>query len=138
MKSGAVIEGPVYVGEGCTIGPNCYIRGGTSIGNNCRIGNGAEIKNSVIGDDVNVSHLSYIGDSILGDKINIGGGTMIANLRFDEKEIEVKVNGSLVNTGRTKLGAVIGDGAKTGVNCSILPGGLLEPNSKVEPESVKK
>ena len=133
IKNGVVIEGPVFIGENCTIGPNCYIRSGTVIGNNCRVGNAVEIKNSILGDDVHIAHLSYIGDSILGDKINIGGGTIFANLRFDEKEIQVKINGKLVNTGRKKFGAVLGDYVRIGINCSLMPGILLEPNSTVEP-----
>ncbi len=138
VKSGVVIEGPVFIEENCTIGPNCYIRPGTVIGNNCKIGNAVEVKNSILGENVNIAHLSYIGDSILGNNINIAGGTIFANLRFDEKNIHVKVNGKMIDTGRKKLGAVLGDGVKTGTNCSIMPGVLLEPNSIVEPGIVLK
>lgn len=139
IKSGAYIEGPVMIGGNCSIGPNCYIREGTSVGNGCRIGNAVEIKNSVIGNSTNVCHLSYIGDSILGEKVNIGAGTVVANLRTDGKNVKTKVRGKLVDTGRRKLGTIIGDGVKTGINTSIYPGRKIWPGKTTLPgEEVKK
>ncbi|RKW21516.1 glucose-1-phosphate thymidylyltransferase, partial [Candidatus Gracilibacteria bacterium] len=66
LKAGTYIEGNVFIGKNSVIGPNVYLRGETVIGENCRIGNAVEIKNSSIGDNTNVAHLSYIGDSIIG------------------------------------------------------------------------
>lgn len=136
VKSGAYIEGPVVIGENCIIGPNCYIRASTSIGNGCGICNGTEVKNSVIGDNVNIRHLSYLGDSILGNNINIGGGTIVANLRHDKETVKSIVNGELIDTGRNKFGAVIGDGAKTGVHTSIYPGRKIWPGKTTAPGQV--
>lgn len=115
IKSGAYIEGPVVIGENCTIGPNCYLRPGTVIGNNCHVGSFVEIKNSIIMDNTKVPHLNYIGDSVIGQGCNFGAGTKIANLRLDEKEIIVKD----IPTGSRKLGAIIGDNVKTGINANI-------------------
>jgi bifunctional UDP-N-acetylglucosamine pyrophosphorylase/glucosamine-1-phosphate N-acetyltransferase len=44
-----------------------------------RIGNFVELKNSTIGSNTNVSHLSYVGDAELGTRVNIGAGTITAN-----------------------------------------------------------
>ena len=129
VKSGAYIEGPVFIGDDCIIGPNCHIRPFTSIGNNCRIGNAVEIKNCVIGDNVSIGHLSYLGDSLVGDNANLGAGTIAANLRHDSKPIHVRVNGSLVNTRRRKFGCVIGDGVHTGIHTSIYPGRALSKDT---------
>jgi len=52
------ITGKNKIGKNCKIGPFSHIRGGAEIGNNVRIGNFVEIKNSVIKDNTNVSHLS--------------------------------------------------------------------------------
>ena len=136
IRSGSYIEGPTYIGENCDIGPNCFIRPSTSIGDKVRIGNGVEIKNSIIMDNTHVAHLSYVGDSIIGSNCNLGAGTTIANLRLDEEEIKMKVSGRVVSTGRKKLGTIIADNVKTGVNCMINPGVKIGPNAAVGPGAV--
>lgn len=119
---GVFITGNVVIGRDCHIGPNCCLRGPTAIGDGCRIGQGAEIKNSIIMDNVNISHISYIGDSIIANGCDIGAGTMIANFRHDGGSIASKVGGKLVDTGRTHFGAIIGENVHTGVNTSVYPG----------------
>lgn len=139
VKTGAYIEWPVVVGENCTIGPNCLIRGKTVIGNNCKIGNAVEIKNSVLMDNVHVGHLSYVGDSVLGDDVNIGAGTITANWRHDNGNVKSMDKGSLIDTGRRKLGAIIADNVHTGINTSIYPGRKIFPGKATMPgEIVKK
>jgi bifunctional UDP-N-acetylglucosamine pyrophosphorylase/glucosamine-1-phosphate N-acetyltransferase len=136
IRSGAYIEGPTYIGRNCDIGPNCFIRPSTSIGDKVRIGNGVEIKNSIIMDCTNIAHLSYVGDSVIGSNCNLGAGTTIANLRLDEEEVTMKINNKIVCTGRKKLGTIIGDNVKTGVNCMINPGVKIGPNAAVGPGAV--
>ncbi len=136
IRSGSYIEGPTYIGENCDIGPNCFIRPSTSVGNEVRIGNGVEIKNSIIMDNTNVAHLSYVGDSVIGSKCNLGAGTTIANLRLDEENIRMKISDRVVSTGRKKLGTIIADNVKAGVNCMINPGVKIGPNAAVGPGAV--
>ncbi len=116
------IEGPVYIGAGTNVGPHSYIRGCTSIGADCDIGDSTTVKNSIIFDHVNAKHLAYIGDSVVGSNCNFGAGTQIANYRFDAGPIKAEVKGRVMETMRTKLGAVIGDNTKTGVLSCIMPG----------------
>lgn len=127
VKNGAYITGPVIIGESCEIGPNCYIRPVTCIGNRVKIGNGVEVKNSIIMDDTKVGHLSYIGDSIIGQRCNFGAGTVVANLRFDERPIQV----GGVSTARRKLGVIMGDDVHTGINSAINVGTSIGPGSTV-------
>ena len=138
IKSGTRIEGPVYIGEDTILGPNAFIREKTIIGRDCRIGAGVEVKASVIGDKTNLPHLTYIGDSVIGDRVNIGGGTILANFRFDKKNIKVNVKGERVDTGFNKLGAIIGDGVSVGINCSIMPGTVIGNDSIIGPGSIVK
>jgi bifunctional UDP-N-acetylglucosamine pyrophosphorylase/glucosamine-1-phosphate N-acetyltransferase len=133
IRSGAYIEGPCFIEEDCDIGPNCYIRPGTSLGKNVRIGNACEIKNSIIMDSTHIGHLSYIGDSILGEHCNLGAGTITANYRLDSGSIKMMVKNQLVNTGRRKLGAVLGDNVKTGIKSLFMPGVKVGANSWVGP-----
>ncbi len=71
IKSGTYIEGNAYFGKNASIGPNAYIRGNSSIGNEGKVGSFVELKNSYIGEDSHIPHLSYIGDSIIGNKSNL-------------------------------------------------------------------
>ena len=119
------IEGDVYIGENSVIGPNAYIRGPVAIGKNCNVGGATCVKESILLDRVNAKHLTYIGDSIVGEDVNFGSGTQVANYRFDAKVINVLTQRGWVNSGRKKLGAVIGDGVKFGVNSVTMPGKLI-------------
>jgi len=133
MEEGAVIhdsyiEGTVYVGANSYVGPHAYIRGTTAIGENCGIGDSTTLKNSIIFDSVNAKHLTYIGDSIVGSGCNFGAATQVANFRFDALSIKAVVNDVVIDTKRKKLGAIIGDGVKTGVLSSIMPGKMVGDN----------
>lgn len=138
VKNGSYITGPVIIGENCDIGPNCMIRPSTVIGNGCKIGNAVEVKNSIIMDDSKVPHNSYVGDSIIGQRCNLGAGTKVANLRLDGKSINVILRGKLVNTKRRKLGVIMGDDSKTGINSSIDPGTIIGENSFIGPNALAK
>ncbi len=131
VRSGAYIEGPCFIDEGADVGPNCYLRPSTYVGRHARIGNAVEIKNSIVMDHTHIGHLSYVGDSILGEGCNLGAGTMTANLRLDDGIVKMRVKGEVVETGRRKLGAVLGDGVKTGINVSIMPGVKIGPGAWV-------
>lgn len=126
----SVVRGPAYIGPNTVIGNNVLVRDYSHIGANCVVGFSTEIKNSYIGDGC-WFHSSYIGDSIVGNACSFGAGTVTANFRFDEKEIPFKLGGQTIATGRDKLGAIIGNNSKTGINSSILPGRRIGPNSIV-------
>lgn len=132
IKSGTYIEGSVIIGKNCTVGPNSFIRGCTSIGDNCIIGHSVEIKNSIIMDQTNICHLSYIGDSVIGEGVNLGAGFITANLRHDGKNVLSLVKGKLYDTKLEKLGAIIADGVKTGVNTTVYPGRKIYPGKQTQ------
>ncbi len=125
LRPGSFIQGPCVISENVTVGPNCHIRPGTYLGKNVRIGNAVEIKNSIILDNTIIGHLSYVGDSIIGKDCNFGAGTKVANLKLDKTDISMVVKGEKLNTGRRKLGVIMGDGVKTGINVSIMPGTII-------------
>jgi len=133
IRSGAYIEGPVFIDEECDVGPNCYIRSGTSLGRKVRVGNACEIKNSLIMDNTHIGHLSYVGDSVIGEKCNLGAGTITANYRLDGNSIKMIVKDQVVNTGRRKLGVILGDNVKTGIKSLFMPGVKVGVNSWIGP-----
>ncbi len=133
IRSGSYIEGPVVIGKDCDIGPNCFIRPSTAIGNHIRIGNAVEVKNTIVMEDTHIGHLSYVGDSIIGCRCNLGAGTKVANLRHDGKNIKLMVRGRVVDTGRRKLGVIMGDDVHTGINTSINTGVMMKKGSYTYP-----
>jgi bifunctional UDP-N-acetylglucosamine pyrophosphorylase/glucosamine-1-phosphate N-acetyltransferase len=138
IRNGAYIEGPVIIGRNCDIGPNCYIRPATSIGDNVRIGNGVEIKNSIVMKGTHIGHLSYVGDSIIGEGCNFGAGTKVANLRHDGRTIRVRLKGTLVDSGRRKLGTIMGDDVHTGINSMINVGAIVDSGATIAPGELVK
>jgi NDP-sugar pyrophosphorylase family protein len=136
IKSGAYLEGHITIGENCTIGPNCFIRGTSAIGDICRVGNAVEIKNSILGNNVNVCHLSYVGDSIIGDNANLGAGFISSNVRHDSASVITRLNGEKIDTRRQKLGVVIGDGVHTGICTSSYPGRKIWPGLETLPGTI--
>jgi UDP-N-acetylglucosamine diphosphorylase/glucosamine-1-phosphate N-acetyltransferase len=138
IRAGAYLVGPVLIGEDCDIGPNCYIRAGTCLGDRVRVGNAVEVKNSTIMSGTKIGHLSYVGDSVIGENCNFGAGTIVSNLRHDGRAVRSYIKGQPVDSGRRKLGAVIGDDAKTGINTTIYPGTVIESGFRGLPAAILK
>lgn len=137
VMSHSYIEGPTIIGDDCKIEPRTYIRKYTSLGNRCRVN--ADIKNCLFMDGSNAAHInSYLGDSIIGSNVNIGSGTTTANLRHDGKNILCRVKGTMVDTGRRKLGTIIADGVHTGIFTMIYPGRMIWPGQSTLPGAIVK
>jgi bifunctional N-acetylglucosamine-1-phosphate-uridyltransferase/glucosamine-1-phosphate-acetyltransferase GlmU-like protein len=96
------------------------------------VGHATELKHSYI-DDGCWFHSNYVGDSILGKGCSLGAGTVTANWRFDEKNVAIKVGGDVVDTNQGKFGTIMGEGCKTGINVSIMPGVRIGANALVGP-----
>lgn len=133
---GVYIEGTVVIGKDCKVGPNCYLRGPTSVGDHCHIGQAVEIKATIILDHSAVPHLSYVGDSIIGAHANFGAGSITANLRHDNSNHRSMVNETLVDTGRRKLGVIVGDHVHLGINTSLYPARKIWPHAVTLPGEV--
>jgi len=127
VKDNTVIEGPAIIKSGSIIGPLAYIRPNTVLMENTLVGNSSEIKGSIIMKNTKIPHLSYVGDSIIGENCNIACNTITANLRFDDKPVKVNIKGKVVESVR-KLGVIMGDNVKTGVQVSFMPGVKIGSN----------
>ena len=117
------------VGPRASVGPFAYLRPNTVLGAGGKIGTFVETKQSVIGDNAKVPHLSYVGDATIGTGTNIGAGTIFAN--YDGVAKHETVVGEHCKTGanNTFVAPVeIGDGASTGagtvVRRDVPPGSL--------------
>jgi NDP-sugar pyrophosphorylase family protein len=133
VEPGALIKGPTIIGNNCEIRRGAYIRGKCLIGDNCVVGHSTEMKNSVMLNGSKASHFGYVGDSILGNNANLGAGTKLANLKMDNREIEIRVGNEKYPSKLKKLGAILGDNVETGCNSVCNPGTLIGKSSIVYP-----
>ncbi|MFC6325007.1 bifunctional UDP-N-acetylglucosamine diphosphorylase/glucosamine-1-phosphate N-acetyltransferase GlmU [Microbacterium koreense] len=117
------------IGARASVGPFAYLRPGTVLGDGGKIGTFVETKNSTIGADSKVPHLSYIGDATIGERANLGAGAISAN--YDDLAKHRTVIGDDVHTGSHNVFIApvrIEDGAKTGAGAVIrkdVPAGAL-------------
>ena len=84
-------------------------------------------------DKVHIGHLSYVGDSVIGEDCNLGAGTITANYRLDGETVKMVVKDKVVDSERRKLGVILGDNVKTGINALLMPGVKVGSNSWVGP-----
>jgi carbonic anhydrase/acetyltransferase-like protein (isoleucine patch superfamily) len=133
VEPGAMIKGPVIIGKNTEVRQGAYIRGECIIGNECVVGHTTEMKGSIMLNGAKAGHFAYIGDSILGNNVNLGAGTKLANLKVIPGNIVIIANKKRYNTGRRKLGAILGDETETGCNSVTSPGTLMGPHSIVYP-----
>ncbi|MBS3920389.1 MAG: glucose-1-phosphate thymidylyltransferase [Deltaproteobacteria bacterium] len=131
VEPGAFIKGPVVIGNHSEIRQGAYIRGDCIVGNRCVVGHTTEMKASILLDGAKAAHFAYVGDSILGKDVNLGAGTKLANLKMIPGSITVAVDKKRYDTGRRKLGAILGDRTETGCNSVASPGTLMGPDSIV-------
>ena len=69
----------VQLEDDVTVGPRAFLRPKTVMRQGSKAGTHVEIKNSIIGEDSKVPHLSYLGDATLGEDVNIGAGSITCN-----------------------------------------------------------
>ena len=127
------IEGPVMIGKNVEIQSGALIRTGSIIGDNCVVGHGSEIKNTIMQNKSKVASLAFAGDTILGKSTRIGSGIILANRRFDQKNIVIKINGEKIDSGRDFFGAIVGDSSRIGANAATLPGTMIGPYTWILP-----
>ncbi len=143
IEPGALIKGPAIIGNETEVRQGAYIRGDCFFGEKCVVGHTTEVKHSLFLDNAKAGHFAYIGDSVLGNNVNLGAGTKLANLKFGPGTVAININGRKIDTGRRKIGAILGDGVQTGCNSVTNPGALLgrgclvPPNTSVMPRFYK-
>lgn len=132
---GAHIEGPVMIGADCLIGNLAMVRGTTTIGDGSRIGFATEIKNAIIEDRVTIGPQCFIADSKIECDAYLGAQVRTSNHRLDRRTVEVMIDGQRFDTGRYKLGCLVGARASLGIQVIILPGREIAPDSLFAPRT---
>lgn len=137
----ATVAPTAYLGSPCIIGPEtevrhcAFIRGSALVGAHCVVGNSVELKNVILFDNVQTPHYNYVGDSILGYKAHMGAGSITSNVKSDKTHVVVTDGAERIDTGRKKVGAMLGDGVEVGCNSVLNPGSVIGRGSRVYPLS---
>lgn len=97
-----------------TAGPYVHLRPDTVISDHVKIGNYVEVKNSNVGADTKLPHLTYIGDSDIGSGVNMGCGCITVN--YD---------------GKKKHRTIIGDNAFVGCNTNLVAPVTVQANTYI-------
>ncbi|MBI1798490.1 MAG: hypothetical protein HYR73_02260 [Candidatus Eisenbacteria bacterium] len=145
VAAGAVVEafavldargGPIRIGEGariaahtvvvgpCVIGPHTELLGGvvvrSTLGPQCRVA--GEVEECVWQGYANKRHHGFVGHSVIGEWVNLGALTTTSDLKNNYGPVRVWVDGAEIDSGRSKVGSLIGAHVKTGIG-TLLPTG---------------
>lgn len=131
----AYLGAPCIIDHGAEIRHCAFIRGSAIVGKNAVVGNSCELKNVVLFDNVQTPHYNYVGDSVLGYKSHMGAGSITSNVKSDKTPVVVKDPEGAIETGRKKMGAMLGDFVEVGCNSVLNPGTIIGRHSNIYPTS---
>ncbi|MBQ6824663.1 MAG: UDP-N-acetylglucosamine pyrophosphorylase [Clostridia bacterium] len=137
----ATVAPTAFLGQNVIIGADtevrhcAFIRGNALVGKGAVVGNSTELKNVILFDGVQVPHYNYVGDSVLGYKSHMGAGSITSNVKSDKSLVTVHMDGTKLETGLKKFGAMLGDKVEVGCGSVLNPGTVIGKNSNVYPLS---
>ncbi len=131
----AYLGSPCIIDSGAEVRHCAFIRGSAIVGKNAVVGNSVELKNVVLFDNVQTPHYNYVGDSVLGFKAHMGAGSITSNVKSDKTLVVIKAKDEQIETGRKKVGAMLGDCVEVGCNSVLNPGTVIGRHSNVYPTS---
>ena len=131
----AYLGGPCIIDHGAELRQCAFVRGNAIVGKNAVVGNSCELKNVVLFDNVQTPHFNYVGDSILGYKSHMGAGSITSNVKSDKTLVVIKNGTEHIETGRKKVGAILGDYVEVGCNSVLNPGTVIGRHSNIYPVS---
>jgi len=125
IMEGAIMRGPISVGEGTHINMNAKVRSNTTLGPYCRAG--GEINNVVMFAYSNKGHEGFLGNAVIGEWCNIGADTNNSNLKntFAEVKMWDYSKQGFVKTGKQFCGLIMGDHTKCGINTMFNTGTVV-------------
>jgi UDP-N-acetylglucosamine diphosphorylase/glucosamine-1-phosphate N-acetyltransferase len=127
VRSGTRLEGPLVAGPGTILlggairqsafGPQCRVQG--------------EVSSTVMTGFTNKGHDGFLGHSVLGQWVNLGAGTITSNLKNTYGPIRLDLPGARLDTGRTFLGSLVADHAKTAIGTLLASGTVIGAGANV-------
>lgn len=117
VRSGAVLRDEVVVGPECTIGAHCEV-----------------VRSLILGPSTVIGHFCFVGDSILGSGVNLSAYAALTNTTVESgRSVLLKWAGARIDTGRSHLGALIGDRVRFGSSIVTCPGCVILPGLSLPP-----
>ena len=108
------------VKAGAHIGPFVRIRPDCVVGEKVKIGNFVELKNTTVGDETSIAHLTYLGDADFGKNVNVGCGCATVNYNGKEKNRTVVGDHAFIGCSTYLVAPVtVGDNAYTAAGSVI-------------------
>ncbi|MBN2228900.1 MAG: NTP transferase domain-containing protein [Candidatus Thorarchaeota archaeon] len=131
VRPHTTLKGPIYVGKQVYIGNSSLIRDYSSLCDGVRIGYAVELRNTMVFDRVNLGRMTYLADSIIGADTCIEAGAQLWNWRPGGEPLFLKEKDEIIPIPLQKFGAIIGDNVVIGVNASIYPATRIGGNSSI-------
>ena len=127
VRSGTRLEGPLFAG------PGTFLLGGqirhSSFGPHCRVH--GEMATTVMIGYGNKGHDGFVGHSVIGCWTNLGAGTITSNLKNTYGTVRLELGAERRDTGRTFLGSLIADHAKTAIGSLLSTGTVIGAGASV-------
>ncbi len=132
ISDSAELIAPLIIEDGAEVG-NFSVVSSSFIGRECVIGSFSEIRRSMFLDFSRAQAHNYVSDSIVGKKGRFGAGAIVSSMRADRGEVICETDSERLNTGRSRFGALVGDGAEIGPSAVLSAGCVLERDASVNP-----
>ena len=117
------IEGPCFIGDGTLLQPGAVVHEGCTVGATCKIG--GELEASIFHPYSNKQHDGFLGHAVVGSFVNVAADVVASDLKNTYGRIRVPINGRDVDSGRMFVGPTIGDHSKVGINVSFPTGAVM-------------
>jgi|GEM_PF-1904043 len=121
VQSHVRLVGPVVVGPHSTVLHGQLAQ--SCVGEWCKVG--GEVSHSIWVGWSNKAHEGFMGHSVVGQWVNIGAGTITSNLKHTYGPIQTGPAHDRLTTGKTFLGAMIGDFVKMGIGTCLPTGAVV-------------
>ena len=129
----ANVADDVVIGPGCHIGEYSTVRDRSVLSAGVHVGYGCEINRSIIAAGTSLGHRIGLGHSVVGRACHLSSSLTVAvcdlwspDMLHPSRPINITMaDGTVVETGEPKWGAVIGDRVRTGVNVALGPGAVI-------------
>ena len=79
--------------------------------------------------------ITEIGENRVQELLAKGAGSITSNVKSDKLPVSVKCGEEIIETGRKKIGAMLGDRVEVGCNSVLNPGTVIGRDSNVYPTS---
>lgn len=135
VADSASLCGPLIICKDAEVRHCAFIRGSALVGEGAVVGNSTELKNVILFDKVQVPHYNYVGDSILGYKAHMGAGSITSNVKSDKLPVSIHGEDGEIETGRKKVGALVGDNVEVGCGSILNPGSVIGRDCNIYPLS---